>query len=91
MKKKNWSTEDDIYVIDTIMNKYKSHEWGDLIKSIANKIGAPQNSVKMRINNYVAILTDGERGLGNYSEDSKKAIDISLKKHTVGQLLIAFE
>jgi len=91
MKKKNWSIEDDIYVIDTIMNKYKSHEWGDIIKSIAKEIEAPQSSVKMRINNYVAILTHGERGLGNYAEDSKKAIEKSLKKYTVGNLLIAFE
>tara|TARA_B110000483_G_C17730747_1_gene364600 strand:- start:92 stop:367 length:276 start_codon:yes stop_codon:yes gene_type:complete len=91
MKKKNWSIEDDIYVIDTIMNKYKSHEWGDIIKSIAKEIEAPQNSVKMRIKNYVAILTDGESGFGNYAKDSKKAIDLSLKKHTIGQLLRAFE
>tara|TARA_B100001057_G_scaffold20515_1_gene18915 strand:+ start:197 stop:472 length:276 start_codon:yes stop_codon:yes gene_type:complete len=91
MKNKNWTVDDDIYVINEVMNKYKTCEWGELIKTISKEIGTTQSSVKMRIKNYVSILTSGERGLDNYADDSMIAIQKSLSNFTKNQLLRAFE
>ena len=86
-KNKDWSVEDDIYVIDQIMAKYKSQDYNLLLKNIALNIGTTQSSVKMRIQNYLYILT-GE-GLANYAPASKEAVELSLEKYSKSQLLIA--
>tara|TARA_X000000368_G_C22839250_1_gene626878 strand:- start:118 stop:399 length:282 start_codon:yes stop_codon:yes gene_type:complete len=85
-KKHIWSVEDDIFLIDKIMSSYKVMEWNELIKVVANEIGTTQSSVKMRISNFLYIL--GEKGLENYADISKIAIEKSLKKYTKSQLLI---
>ena len=86
-KNKDWSVEDDIYVIDQIMAKYKSQDYNLLLKNIALHIGTTQSSVKMRIQNYLYILA-GE-GLANYAPASKEAVELSLEKYSKSQLLIA--
>ena len=87
MKNKQWDLKDDIYVIEKVMNNYKTMDWNELIKLIAKEIGTTQSSVKMRILNYCSIL--GSKGLDNYAETSMIAIEKSLKKYTKSQLLIA--
>ena len=89
MRNKQWDLKDDIYVIEKVMNNYKTMDWNELIKLIAKEIGTTQSSVKMRISNYCSIL--GSKGLDNYAETSTIAIEKSLKKYTKSQLLIAFE
>ena len=87
-KNKDWSVEDDIYVVDQIMAKYKSQDYNLLLKNIALNIGTTQSSVKMRIQNYLYILT-GE-GLANFAPASKEAIELSLEKFSKAQLISAF-
>ncbi len=87
-KNKEWSVEDDIYVIDQVMLKYKTQDYNLLLKNIASDIGTTQSSVKMRIQNFMYLLT-GE-GLEHYAPASKEAIELSLKKYSKSQLIIAF-
>lgn len=91
MKNKKWLIEDDLHVIEMILSNYKTRDFNEIIKSISKDIGTTQDSVKMRIKNYISILTDGEKGLHNYAEESLKAINLSLKKYSKSQLLIALE
>ena len=86
MQKFRVIVEDDIFLIDKIMSSYKVMEWNELIKVVANEIGTTQSSVKMRISNFLYII--GEKGLENYADISKIAIEKSLKKYTKSQLLI---
>ena len=86
-KNKDWSVEDDIYVIEQVMLKYKTQDYNLLLKNIASDIGTTQSSVKMRIQNFMYLLT-GE-GLEHYAPASKEAIKLSLKKYSKSQLIIA--
>ena len=79
MKKHIWKLCDDLYLIDSIMKYYKTKDWNDLLSSISSEIGTSNNSVKMRISNFSYLL--GGKGLENYAEISKEAIEISLKKY----------
>lgn len=90
VKNKKWTIEDDLFIIETLLANYKTREWNEIIKSISDDIGTTQSSVKMRILNYISILTNGEKGLKNYAEESLKAINLSLGKYSKSQLLIAF-
>lgn len=87
-KNKDWSVEDDIYVIEQVMLKYKTQDYNLLLKNIASDIGTTQSSVKMRIQNYLYILTGD--GLANYAPASKEGIELSLEKYSKSQLIIAF-
>ena len=49
MGNKKWNIEDDLYVINEILKKYRSEDWGLLIKRIADEINTSQNSVKMTL------------------------------------------
>tara|TARA_B100000963_G_scaffold47380_1_gene35680 strand:+ start:10393 stop:10662 length:270 start_codon:yes stop_codon:yes gene_type:complete len=89
MKNKNWKLEDDLFTIEYVMKYYKSKDWNDLIEFISKEIGTSKSSVKMRILNYVSIL--GEKGLDNYADISKEAIELSLKKYNKSQMLLAFQ
>jgi len=89
MRNKKWKLEDDLFVIEHVMKYYKSKEWNDLIEFISKEIGTSKSSVKMRISNYVSIL--GGKGLDNYADISKEAIELSLKKYSKSEMLLAFE
>lgn len=91
MKNKKWTIEDDLLTIEMILSNYKTRDFNEIIKSISKEINTTQGSVKMRIQNYISILTDGEKGLHNYAEESLNAINLSLKKYSKSQLLIAIE
>ena len=75
MKKHIWKIEDDLFLIDYLMKYYKIKDWNELIISISSKIGTSHSSVKMRISNYIHLL--GGKGLENYADISKEAIQIS--------------
>lgn len=46
MKKHNWTNEDLTLVLDSILVCYKTREWSELIKDIAQDVGTTQGSVK---------------------------------------------
>ena len=89
MRNKIWKLEDDLFVIEHVMEYYKSKEWSDLIEFISKEIGTSKSSVQMRISNYASIL--GGKGLDNYADISKEAVELSLKKYSKSKMLIAFE
>lgn len=88
MKKHIWKIEDDLFLIDYLMKYYKNRDWNELIISISSKIGTSHSSVKMRISNYIHIL--GGKGLENYADISKEAIEIAVNKYGKSKLLLVF-
>ena len=91
MKNKKWKIEDDLHTIEMVLSNYKTRDFNEIIKSISIDIGTTQGSVKMRIQNYISILTNGEKGLHNYAEESFNAINLLLEKYSKSQLLRALE
>tara|TARA_R110000782_G_scaffold1042_6_gene3756 strand:- start:163 stop:435 length:273 start_codon:yes stop_codon:yes gene_type:complete len=89
MKNKKWKIKDDLHTIEMILSNYKTKDFNEIIKSISKEIGTTQGSVKMRIQNYISILTNGEKGLPNYAEESFNAINLLLEKYSKSQLLRA--
>jgi len=88
MKKHIWKIEDDLFLIDYLMKYYKIKDWNDLLKSASREIGTSHNSVKMRISNFIHLL--GGKGLENYADISKEAIQISIKKYGKAKMLLVF-
>ena len=70
----NWTYSDNLLVINFFYRHYKYEDYELLIKKIACEIGTTVASVKLKISNMIYILSNGEYGHSNYSEDSRIAV-----------------
>lgn len=77
----NWNYSDNLLVINFFYRHYKSVDYELLIKKIACEIGTTVSSVKLKISNMIYILSNGNYGHSNYSEDSRLALFEFLDKN----------
>ena len=84
-KKLIWELESTVYLLDEIVQKYKSVDFGDLKASIANHIGVTKGSVNMAIGNLKFILSDGAEGLSAYTVRQEEAVKITLEKYDLSK------
>lgn len=82
-KKLIWELESTVYLLDEIVQKYRSVDFGDLKASIAGHIGVTKGSVNMAIGNMKYILTDGAEGLSGYGVKQEEAIRLTLEKYNL--------
>jgi|TARA_R110002124_G_scaffold50014_7_gene145976 hypothetical protein len=80
-KKLVWELESSIYLLDEIVQKYKSVDFGILKGSIAAYIGVTKGSVNMAIGNMKYILSDGGEGLSAYTTRQEEAVKLTLEKY----------
>tara|TARA_R100000008_G_C3447365_1_gene97588 strand:- start:181 stop:477 length:297 start_codon:yes stop_codon:yes gene_type:complete len=80
--KKKWTVVDDVYVIEELMNRYSFEQSDALIERIATDIKATPESLKMRIKNYLAVITEEQEGLSNVALASREAIIKAYKKYS---------
>lgn len=80
-----WKLESTVYLLDEIVQKYKSVDFGDLKSSIANHIGVTKGSVNMAIGNLKWILSDGNEGLSAYTTRQEEAIKLTLEKYDLSK------
>ena len=80
-KKLVWELESSIYLLDEIVQKYKSVDFGVLKSGIAAHIGVTKGSVNMAIGNMKYILSDGNQGLSAYTARQEEAVKITLEKY----------
>ena len=78
MKKHKWELSDDlltliIYLFD------KEKERFNLAKA-AISIGTTEDSLKLRIRNFIAIATKNAKGAKNYAKQSEKVFNLFAKK-----------
>ena len=80
--KKKWTVVDDVYVIEELMNRYSFEKSDSLIERIASEIETTPESLKMRIQNYISILTEEQEGLVNVAEASRQALIKAYRKYS---------
>lgn len=81
MNHHQWSAQDNLLVLTEFFRRYQYTEYDVLISSIAKQIGTSASSVKLKISNMIYILSNGEDGFSNYSEDSRQAVFKYLEEH----------
>ena len=64
------------------MNRYSFEQSDALIERIATDIKATPESLKMRIKNYLAVITEEQEGLSNVALASREAIIKAYKKYS---------
>lgn len=80
--KKKWTIVDDVYVIEELMNRYSYEKTDSLLERISSDIDTTPESLKMRIQNYIAVLTEAEEGLSNVALASRQAIIKAYRKYS---------
>lgn len=90
-KKHNWTNDDLTLVLDSILACYKSQDWNDVLKGIANDVGTTLGSVKAL---YVSLsrISQGHEpnptqgGVGhNWGKNVEKAFNDWKVKHELTQ------
>ena len=84
-KKLVWELESSIYLLDEIVQKYKSVDFGILKEGIANHIGVTKGSVNMAIGNMKYILSNGSEGLSAYTVRQEEAVKLTLEKYELSK------
>ena len=69
-----WSLQDNEFVINHFIRHCKTTDCELLISRIATHIGTTKSSIKQKLLNMLFIVSNGQKGLSNYSEDSKIAV-----------------
>ncbi len=80
--KKKWTVVDDVYVIEELMNRYSFEQSDALIERIATDIKATPESLKMRIQNYISVISEEEEGLANVAQASRQALIKAYRKYS---------
>ena len=76
-----WSLKDNLFILEYFFRHYKSMSYEAITSNITTEIGTSRASIVMKINNMIYILSNGNRGCSNYSEDSRNAVFLYLKNH----------